>query len=164
MKTIYISIILTFCFFGNINSQEKIASPLYQQAIKLDSLIFDVGFNKCNLKPTEELLAEDVEFYHDVAGTQNKEEFMTAIRQNICAPKDRKPIRKLVPGSLKVFPLYNNGVLYGMITEGAHEFYIKEPIKELYQTGKALFNTLWIKENDYWKAKRIYSYHHEPVD
>jgi hypothetical protein len=138
-------------------------TPLYQQAITLDSIIFDVGFNKCNLEPTRKLLAEDVEFYHDIAGIQNKDQFMNAISQNICAAKNKKPIRKLVPRSLKVFPLKNNDTLYGMIVEGAHEFYIQEPNKALYQTGKALFNMLWIKKNDTWKAKRLYSYHHEPV-
>lgn len=111
--------------------------------------------------PLENLLTADLEFYHDKGGFQDKSLFMKAMKENICNNPERKPIRKLAANTLEVFPLYNNGVLYGALQKGKHEFYIKEPNKELYQTGDALFTILWIKENEDWKAKRIYSYHHE---
>ncbi len=149
-----------FGFTSIIGAQVPVTSELYKTFEKTDSLMFEVGFNNCNLQPLEDLLTEDLEFYHDVAGIQNKNEFMTAMRANICGAPERKPIRKLTPNTMKVYPLYNNGVLYGAIVEGKHDFFIKEPNKALYQTGSALFSGLWIKVEEEWKVKRIYSYHH----
>lgn len=164
MNFFYTTMFMLFSFFGNILAQENSDSPLYQKALELDRIIFDLGFNQCDLTPTENLLAEDVAFYHDVAGSQNKAQFMTAIRENICGPTIKKPIRKLAPETLEVYPMKNNGIVYGMIAKGEHDFYIKEPNKALYQTGKALFTILWIKENNTWKAKTIYSYHHQAIE
>ena len=89
---------------------------------------------------------------------------MEAMRQNICGSPERKPIRKLIPNTMKVYPLYDNGTLYGAIVEGTHEFYIKETNKALYKTGSALYSGLWIKKDNQWKAKRLFSYHHEPAE
>jgi len=154
------SLLLCLHFFGIINAQVDTTSVLFQTLKKKDSLIFHEGFNKCNLNPLEDLLTSDLEFYHDKGGFQDKALFMKAMRENICSSPERKPIRKLSPNTLEVFPLYNNGVLYGALQKGKHEFYLKETDKALYQTGAALFSILWIKEDDIWKAKRIYSYHH----
>lgn len=151
-----------FLFFGSNYAQVGSHSELYKTLLAKDSLLFEVGFNKCNLKPTAALLTEDLEFYHDKGGFQNKEMFLEAMQDNICGDSERKPIRKLTPNTLKIFPLYNQGELYGAIMEGKHEFYIKEPNKELYKTGSALFSGLWVKEAEDWKLKRVYSYHHQP--
>lgn len=148
-------------FFGIVGAQVDAQSELFRTLKQKDSLIFHEGFNKCHLLPLENLLATDLEFYHDKGGFQDKVMFMQAMRENICGNLERKPIRKLTPNTLEVFPLYDNGVLYGALQKGKHEFYIQETNRELYQTGAALFTILWIKENEDWKAKRIYSYHHE---
>ncbi len=156
------SFLLFLNFFGSVFAQVEITSELHKTFQKKDSLLFEAGFNNCELSTLERLLTEDIEFYHDQSGVQNKEEFLNAMRENICSSPERKPIRKLTPETMKVFPLYDNGKLYGVIQEGKHEFYIKEPGRELYKTSTALFSILWVKENDQWKAKRIYSYHHQP--
>jgi len=156
-----LSLFIFLNFFGIMSGQVDTKSDLFQTLKQKDSLIFHEGFNKCNLLPTENLLTTDLEFYHDKGGFQDKAMFMKAMRENICGSPERKPIRKLTPNTLEVFPLYSKGVLYGALQKGKHEFYIKETDKELYQTGAALFSILWIKENEDWKAKRIYSYHHE---
>lgn len=155
----YFTLFCLFISFG-INAQVEPNSELYNTLKKKDSLLFDVGFNNCDLATLEQILTTDLEFYHDKGGIQNKPEFLKAMKDNICSSPERKPIRKLTPGTLKVFPLYNNGELYGAIQEGTHEFYIKEPNKTLYKTSSALFSILWILESDQWKAKRIYSYNH----
>ena len=156
----YLPFICALFFFGISQGQVETSSGLYKTLKANDSLIFHEGFNKCNLLPLENLLTDDIEFYHDKGGFQDKALFMKAMRENICNSPERKPIRKLTPNTLEVYPLYNNGVLYGALQKGRHEFYIKELDKELYQTGTALFTILWIKEDEVWKAKRIYSYHH----
>ncbi len=87
---------------------------------------------------------------------------MLSMKNNICSNNPQKPIRKLVEGSLEVFPLYNQGILYGAIQNGTHEFWIKEPNKELYKTGIAKFSTTWLLIEGEWKMKNILSFdHHE---
>ncbi len=143
-------------------SQETIDSELYLTLKKNDSLLFAEGFNHCRIEAFEHLISEDLEFYHDKGGlTTNKEDFLNNVRNNICSSPDKKPIRKLVPGSLQVFPLYRNGELYGAIQKGQHDFFIKEPDKELYQTSTALFTHLWLLVDGEWKLKRVLSYDHK---
>ncbi len=128
----------------------------------MDSIVFEEGFNKCNLVELEQTLHSEIEFYHDVGGFQEKEEFMINIKNNICSNNSQKPIRKLVEGSLEVFPLYNQEILYGAIQNGTHEFWIKEPNKEIYQTGIAKFSTTWLLIEGDWKMKNVLSFdHHE---
>ena len=160
-KSFLVSILIALFSFGSTYAQEAVNSELYQSFIKKDSILFDAGFNNCDLVAIEKVLAEDLEFYHDVGGLQDKAMFMKAMKENICSSPDRKPIRKLTPNSVKIYRLNQNEQLYGVIQEGVHEFYIHEPGKELYQTGSALFSILWLKVEDEWKAKRIYSYHHQ---
>ena len=156
-----ISFISVFMFFGIGIAQVEISSELYKTFQQKDSLLFEAGFNNCDLTTLELQLTEDLEFYHDKGGVQDKAQFLKAMKENICSSPERKPIRKLTPGTMKVFPLYDQGNLYGAIVEGKHEFYIKEPNKELFKTGSALFSGLWILKNEDWKIKRIYSYHHK---
>ena len=139
-------------------------SELFKTLKANDSIIFKIGFNACDLSPMTELLSEDLEFYHDKGGFQNKDAFIKAMKENICGDASQKPIRKLVSGTMKVFPLYNGSDLYAALQEGRHEFYIKEPNKEMYLTGEALFSILWVKEKDAWKAKRVYSYNHKGAE
>lgn len=162
MNTSYLlSVVASLSFVGILYGQEVVDSELYKTVIQKDSILFNAGFNNCDLVALEKVLAADLEFYHDVGGFQDKTLFMKAMKENICSSPERKPIRKLTPNTVKVYPLYQNKALYGVIQEGVHEFYIQEPNKALYQTGTALFSILWLKEADDWKAKRVYSYHHQ---
>lgn len=147
------------------NSIAQIAnnSSLFIELKKTDSLIFDEGFNKCNYTALKKALHQDLEFFHDIGGSQNLEQFYGAFSKNICGDSNYKPIRKLLPETLEVYPLKNNGKLYGAIQKGEHNFYIKEPNKDIYITGYAKFITTWVIENGDWKAKRILSYNHKPV-
>lgn len=161
MKNYLLTFVLCLFFFGNINSQVPVSSELYLQFEQKDSLLFSNAFNQCNFEATKKMMADDLEFYHDKGGFQNKAQFLKAVQENICSGAPQKPLRKLVPNTLKIFPLYDNGELYGVLQQGEHQFYIKEPEKEAYLTGSALFSTLWIKEKDTWLVKRVYSYEHK---
>lgn len=143
-------------------SQEGKDSEIFQALKKNDSLLFDAGFNNCDIAAFEHLIAEDLEFYHDEGGlTTNKEDFLKNVRSNICSSPNKKPVRKLVQESLQVFPLYENGKLYGAIQKGRHDFFIKEPGKEPYQASTALFTHLWLLEEEKWILKRVLSYDHQ---
>ncbi|QYA25861.1 nuclear transport factor 2 family protein [Gramella sp. MT6] len=161
MKKALLSLICIFSLqllFAQVSHDSK----LYKDLKARDSLLFDLGFNQCKINAYENFISEDLEFYHDQGGlTTNKEDFLNAVRNNICGNQEKKPIRKLIPGSLKVFPLYENGELYGAIQQGVHDFYINEPNKELYKTSSAKFTHVWILLNNEWILKRVLSYDHK---
>ncbi|RTE51984.1 nuclear transport factor 2 family protein [Arenibacter aquaticus] len=146
--------------FGH--AQLDSSSELYQTIKEVDSILFVEGFNQCKLKEMEPYIAVDLEFYHDKSGlSTSKEAFFEAIKQNICGNGVKKPIRKLVAGSMEVFPLYQNDVLYGAIQHGVHEFYIKEADKDIYITGIAKFSHVFTLQNGVWQLKRVLSYDHQ---
>ncbi len=140
-------------------SQVKNTDELYKTAKKLDSLIFDLGFNKCDLSHYDSIISNDLEFYHDKGGiTSGKEAFTASIKNNICGGPN-KVKRELVPDSMKVFPMYKNNVLYAFIQEGEHDF--AEFYEGKWHRGsRAKFNILWILEGENWKMKRVLSYDH----
>ena len=156
--------LLAFFFCKTSNAQMDSSSELYRTVQDLDSILFINGFNNCMLQEMDPYIAKDLEFYHDQSGiSTSKEEFFEAINQNICSNRDKKPIRKLVKGSMEVFPLYNNGVLYGAIQKGVHQFYIRESDKEPYLTSTAKFTHVFTMQDNLWQLKRVLSYdHHSP--
>ncbi|MFP9099190.1 nuclear transport factor 2 family protein [Flavobacterium sp. RHBU_24] len=165
IRTVVLSIMLLPLFYSSVvTAQEYKESELYQKIIKMDSLLFDQGFNNCNYAVLQEILAGDLEFYHDKGGVQNKKEFIAATQKNICNSPYGKITRKAVAESIEVCPMEKDGVMYGALETGTHEFYIQEPGKPVTKTGSAKFTCLWILEgNSNWKLKRVFSYNHQPA-
>jgi hypothetical protein len=137
--------------------------PLYARALALDSRLFKDTFNDCKPGVLETLIDTRLEFYHDVAGMQDREAFLAAVAKNICGPVDRKPIRRLIAGTSKVFPLNKDGKLYGLIHHGDHEFWIRERGKPEYKTGRAKFTSVWIESKGAWRLRTVLSYDHGPA-
>ncbi|ROI00436.1 nuclear transport factor 2 family protein [Chryseobacterium daecheongense] len=158
MRKIQILVIMSF-FTQLMYAQVKPTDELYKTAKKLDSLIFDVGFNKCDLSHYNSIVSNDLEFYHDQGGiTDGKEAFIASIKNNICGGPN-KVKRELVPNTMKVYPLYSKNGLYAMIQEGEHEFF--ELVNGKWNKGShAKFTILWILEGKDWKMKRVLSYDH----
>ncbi len=144
----------------SLNAQD--ISSLEKELASLDSLIFERAFNNCDTLVLPDLIPDDFEFYHDKSGlTNSREAFLSSIG-GLCK-LDYKPIRKLVEGSMHVYPLYNNGQLYGALQEGVHEFYAVEGDKPPYLTSTAKFMHLWELNGDKWMLKRVLSFdHHSP--
>lgn len=160
-KVIFLFTILLLPF-QNTTAQVEPSSELYKTIKDMDKILFENGFNKCIISDMEPLISDNLEFYHDQGGiTNSKEKFLLTIKQNICSNQEQKAIRKLMEGSLEVFPLYSKEVLYGAIQNGIHEFFIKEANRDPYLTSTAKFTHLWLKENDKWKLKRVMSYDHQ---
>lgn len=157
-KSIIIALFIPFLGIAQVDQN----SELFLELEKMDAVLFEEGFNNCSKEAMEMALSEDLEFFHDKGGiTKGKSTFITSFLTNMCDAK-KKPSRKLVPGSLTVFPLRENGTLYGAIQKGVHEFFIKEPGKEIYKSEVAQFTHLWIKEETAWKLTRVLSYDHKP--
>lgn len=183
IKTNKITIFLIFVLFGIVgcakstikekqeNSQiRKIEEPksvehqaIFKQLKTNDSLLFEVGFNKCDISQIEKLTSKDFELYHDQAGiTDSKEAFMESVK-GLCTMNYRAT-RELDENSLEVHLLKNNGQVYGAIQTGKHQFYAEEENKPKYLTSTAEFMHLWIKEEGQWKFKRVLSYNHEVAE
>ncbi|MFN1215357.1 nuclear transport factor 2 family protein [Chryseobacterium kwangjuense] len=158
MRKIHLLLILGF-FSQTIYSQVKTTDELYKTAQKLDSLIFDVGFNKCDLSHYKSIVSDDLEFYHDKGGiTSGEKAFTASIKNNICGGPN-KVRRDLVPNSMKVYPLYKNNILYAFVQEGEHEFY-KFSNGKWVKGSRARFTILWILDDKQWKMKRVLSFDH----
>lgn len=154
-------IILTLLVVNSILSLKANENDLFKILEKKDQEFFEQGFNQCNLMYLEKNVSDSLVFLHDQAGIQDKKLFMENTKKNICGNFDKKPIRKLVSGSLSVFPLYNNGKLYGAIQAGNHEFYIREKGKKDRLTGSAKFTSVWLLENKKWLLTNVMSYDHQ---
>ncbi len=142
-------------------AQDSTTSKVFIELQKADSLVFDEGFNKCRFDVLENIMHKDLQFLHDQNGSQNRDDFFKVFKESICSNPNAKPIRKLVDGSLIVYPLKNEGKIYGAIQMGVHEFYIVEPNKEPRFTANGKFIHTWLLENGQWKLFRVVSYDHQ---
>lgn len=147
-----------------VTAQIDKSSELYKTIKEKDSLLFNLGFNHCDISQFENLVSENFEFYHDQTGiTNSKSDFIKGIEYGLCKLA-YKPKRVLVKNSLKVYPLKNNGILYGAIETGIHNFYAIEKENTEYLTSNAKFSHIWILENGNWKLSKGLSYDHNDIE
>ena len=158
-RTILSLVILTIST-GIVQGQVSRTSELFLTLKNQDSIFFKRGFNQCDLEYLEKAVHKDLMFYHDQSGIQNRAVFLENTKRYICSDPNKKPIRKIIEQSLEVFPLYNNGVLYGAIQSGVHDFFIREPNKEDVHTSRAKFTHLYLLENGDWLLKEVFSFDH----
>lgn len=149
------------CTITAANGQETNTSELFLQLKYQDSIFFEKAFNLCDFSYLKSTIHPDLIFFHDQIGIQNKADFLYNTKQNICSNPDIKPIRKVDTSSLEVFPLYNNGNLYGAIQRGVHNFYIREHNKSDRFTSSAMFTHVWLLENGNWLLKEVISFNHQ---
>lgn len=145
-----------------IFSQEEKNSALYKTIMSKDSLLFNIGFNTCDVTQFENLYTEDFEFYHDKDSVSDKARFLKTLKSGICSPTRKYNYRReLINGSTEIYPLSKNGILYGAIQMGTHRFY-ENSAGNTEQAGSfAKFTHLWLLKNKDWKLARSLSYNHE---
>ena len=162
MKQINIIILLLISFTAK--AQVNKDSDLFKQLKKQDSTFFERGFNQCDVVYLKNHISDDLKFYHDQGGFQDRNAFFENVQKYICSDVDKKPIRRVDTNSLEVFPLHNNGKLYGAIQTGIHHFFIKENGKEDIWTSTARFTHVWTLDDKIWKLNEVLSYdHQQPV-
>lgn len=146
-----------------VGSQAQVAhdSPLFQELKRQDSMFFERSFNQCDLAYLEKAVHNELVFFHDQGGIQRKADFLLAVKNNICGNAAFKPIRKLKEESLELYPLYQQGKLYGVIQSGVHLFYIREPNQPDRLTNIAKFTHVWLLENGEWLLRDVLSYDHQ---
>lgn len=158
MKLIGI-IILIFIPF-TVKSQVNKDFDLFKEMKIQDSTFFELGFNQCDMEYLKNHITDDLKFFHDQSGFQDRNAFYENTQKYICSDSEKKPIRKVDTKSLEVFPLYNNREIYGAIQKGIHHFYLRESDKEDVLTSTAKFTHVWVLENEIWKISEVLSYDH----
>lgn len=165
MARVLFILVLAIAVITKSAAQVHKDSEVYKVVMANDSLLFNIGFNNCDISRFEKLLSPTFEFYHDVDGLSNKQQFIAAMKRGLCGDTDTyNSRRELVEGNTQVFPLYANKVLYGILQTGHHRFY--ETInkgKENY-AGSARFSQLWLLGKDGWQLARCYSFDHKGND
>lgn len=128
---------------------KPVDKKLYKTILELDKRFFD-AYNTCDLETQNELISEDIEFFHDKGGlATSKTEIMEAMKNNICG----KVTRTLIDGTVEVYPIEN----YGAVQMGLHKFYNnQEPDAE---SIPSRFITIWKNDNGNWVMTRIISTH-----
>lgn len=155
-------LLLLLCFsLLESKAQSDTNQDLFIELKNQDSIFFERSFNQCDTIYLSQHLTGDLKFYHDQSGLQNRTDFFENMRKYICPQSDKKPIRKLEPNSLEVFPLYKNGQLYGAIQKGIHHFYLREKGKVDLQTSSARFSHVWLLEDKTWKLSTVLSFDHQ---
>lgn len=128
------------------------SDELFKTISDLDTALFD-AYNKCDLGKFGAMLADDLEFYHDVTGlSKGAQSTIDAVKQNICG----KVHRDLVPGTLKVYPLKG----YGAVETGIHLFCDPKLGKCPDGSGVGRFAMIWEFRDGVWMLTRVISYDH----
>jgi ketosteroid isomerase-like protein len=129
------------------------SGPLYEELARQDSLLFDAAFVTCDAAKVNALMADDVEFYHDVTGMAQGPQVRAQFeRLTGNCPQRMGVTRELVRESLRVYPMND----YGAVQTGTHRFVQRggEP------ATTAMFVHLWRRVDGAWKVTRVISYDH----
>ena len=126
-----------------------------------DAEFFRAFFDTCDIDTVRRYVADDFEMVHDKGGivATSGAQFVQETRDKCRRQADGTDFlstRKLVPYTLKVYPIQQDGA----IATGTHTFYaVKagEPDR-LTETGQ--FTTFWKQVNGQWKMLRALSYDH----
>lgn len=144
---------LIFTIFDSYLGYTQVAktSELFLQLKKQDSVFFERSFNLCDLDYLSTATHQDLIFFHDKGGIQNRQAFLESVRNNICGNPNQKPIRKRTENSLEVFPLYKMVHSMGPFKTGYTIFIYGNPIKQIaIPTGPGL------PMFGYWKTEHGY--------
>ncbi len=136
-----------------LEKKAPVSLALFNEILELDTKLFD-AFNARDLESVDQFFSKDLEFYHDQEGLLKYEQNMTVMKSLLSG--ETKVTRKLIEGSLEVYPINN----YGAIQIGKHAFYNQNPGEAIQLMGKYKFTHVWQKKDGQWQITRILSYDH----
>ncbi len=159
---IAVSILVLTLQLSDFKAQEQPNSALFKAIMAQDSLLFQVGFNTCDITQFETILHPKFEFYHDKSGRSQRKKFLKDLKNGLCnSPETYQSRRELDLESVEIFPLYDKGILYGAVQNGIHSFYETMAGGEERFASTAKFTHIWILENGMWKLKSGISFDHQ---
>jgi hypothetical protein len=151
MNYFAVMIVLTAMLISGNHAAAQTSGPLYNEIAKIDSLQF-AAFNTRNLDQLMNYFDISLELYQDNTGVRNydqtKQAFGSVFKMNYVLT------RKLVPGSMEVYPIKD----YGAIETGQHTFSHVE--NGQLQVGTFKFMQIWQKKDGVWRVTREITYGH----
>jgi hypothetical protein len=150
-KILYLAFILIN--INNIKAQESDQinpnNSLRNEILKMDSLLFNVGFNHCDSVVYKNILSDDLEFYDDRSGLNASKQIDVQSLIEKCASKNNYT-RILINCSIDKLGDF------GALQIGEHYFVVNGV-----KVGTANFIHVWQRTNQGWKLKRVISYEHK---
>lgn len=136
-------------FKSKPDSTVETPPTLYDTIVALDSKWED-AYNNCKMDVMEELISEDLEFYHDQGGLMtSKQKLNEALKNNICG----KVKRELKKGSIEVYEIKG----FGAVQMGLHGFLPSTSTGSADHYSK--FVHIWKRQNGKWQITRVVSLH-----
>jgi hypothetical protein len=125
---------------------------------------FWAAYNRCDVPAMADFFTEDIEFYHDRGGaTIGHAPFVAELRNGLCGNPDSRLRRDAVEGTVKLYPMKKNDVVYGAVLSGEHVFYVVDKGKEPRLDGRGRFTHLWLVKDGVWRMSRVLSFDHGPA-
>jgi ketosteroid isomerase-like protein len=137
--------------FAPIKAAAQTSGPLFNEIAHLDSLQFG-AFNARNLDGLMLYFDSSLELYQDNTGVRNYEQTKQAFGGLF--KMDYVLTRKLIPGTMEVYPIKD----FGAIETGQHTFSHVE--NGQLQSGTYKFMQIWQKKDGVWKVTREITYGH----
>jgi hypothetical protein len=155
MKTIHkyfaAVLLMTAALFTGNHAAAQTSGPLFNEIARQDSLQF-AAFNARNLDQLMNYFDSSLELYQDNTGVrdyeQTKQAFGSLFKMTYVLT------RKLVPGTMEVYPIKD----YGAIETGHHTFSHVE--NGQLQVGTFKFMQIWQMKDGTWKVTREITYGH----
>lgn len=136
---------------------------LTEQIAAADASLFKLMFEECDPARLADLIAPDIEFYHDKAGfaPAGREAFVAQYAKDCKARADPtawRSRRELIRSTLHVDPVPGHGA----IETGEHQFHERKGVDGAEKlAGRAKFAQLWVLGADgKWRLSRVFSYAH----
>jgi hypothetical protein len=153
--TFIITVTITSCKVTSVNDSYPIRKyvaddkELYDQIVTMDKEFWD-AYNNWDLQKQACIYSDDIKFYHDKGGVMtSKQDIITATEKYISG----KVTRKLVKGSIEVYPIKN----YGAVEIGFHKFHNNQEPNTPSHPSK--FIIIWHNINMEWKIAEVISLH-----
>lgn len=139
-----------------IGGESERSGALFDELARMDSLLFEASFVSCDAAKANAIFTDDVEFYHDKDGLSVGEQVRESTRRlTASCPGKHGVTRKIVPGSLRVYPMAG----YGAMQVGSHRF---DEVGAATST-LAQFISLWRHQDGQWRLARVLSFDHRTV-
>ncbi len=143
------ALVLTFTNFSMPPSTRLAGQTLYDTIVAMDAMWED-AYDNCKMDVMEDIISEDLEFYHDQGGLMtSKKKLNEALRNNICG----KVTRELKAGSIEVYEIKG----WGAVEIGMHGFINKQEPNAALHYSK--FIHMWKREGGKWRISRAVSLH-----
>ncbi len=158
-----IAIIASFISFSGLAISQSVPNQkeLKEIIIQLDKNLFTAAFENCDTLLLESMVEDNCIFYHDQTGIiPDKSTFLEVVKNGLCK-LPYKASRILDTSSVEIFPMNDNGKLYGVLQTGIHRFYAQYEGKEKVLTSTAKFSHLWTVKEGLWQIVNILSYDHK---